>query len=905
MINKYDKFVEKDFSWKTYIPQLPELDVEQLDKLLAGQQAKIDNLEQVKTLIPNALQTPEDLALQKQVKNLVDSGSQQVSEAFLKSPSAGNLAYKNYINQVKKAYQPGGAADVLNKRYQGYAESKKTIDDYYKDEVNPVFKQYAYDQLQQQVLAGPKYNPNTGEFQTVQSPELFKNPNLRKAILETAKQIEESGDTQFLGNTNKDWWIQKIQSTGKSEEKLRLIAQALMEQPEFANELKVEQWYQGRNGQDEKITEGFKKGMQNQLTGLTSQAKDAQLGKGTKEWQEFLVDQGYDVSPDGRYGDKTRKATEDFLEKQKTVLDTNLASPNIKETAVRKQIEKSYLDYAAGLSNKKISKELIFNKQREVLMKDARDKERTKALLQLNDRLAPVVDPDILVTPQSAVNLTSSFELLKETKANKEAFEKGATKTLTQNPNSVFNGWTMANVAEAQRLYNEVPTTLEGRHLTEVERQQMFNDKLRENSSFGFTPEQVTSIYNGIKTDTGVNSTFEQLAAMDHAEEMLTAHTEQVATAYVDTQEGKKAISNLRSSIQDPSLKSLSDTQLAQEALVNPERFVKTFVSGANPNSKVPSSVKSRDTAILSGEGQNPAEWYKKTMESDIPKLQKQGIDFKTENIWGIHAGDKDKFLRPVYNNINSALNSQVESTFASEGMSGLVLRDMKGEVVDGKPIFKDGYVSVGPDNKPVYRAVGQLPGKQGQPGKMVSTEINLNDGNPIAKTLERAMRKELAQNAATDNWTNVHAIAQNLFKFDTNNIITSRQEQEAPLKGVQPQAINIIDRDGTATTTEKLGFKTRKINTKNYGGVNYYTYVGQDKTGNKVFFNVSDVVDQSGNPTGARVVIPLNNGKNYTSDVSEINTFNLAGEIISQTPVEREVKKIPEGTIQAITEFQ
>jgi len=892
-LNKFDKIIAKDWSWRTSIPQLPELDFEQMDKLLAGHQAKVDSLDAMRSLVPNALQTTEDLALQKQTKDLVNSGSQQVSEAYLKSPSAGNLAYKNYLNQVKKAWQPGGAADILNKRYQGYFESKKAIDDYYKDETNPAFKQYAYDQLQQQVMSGPKYNPETGEYQTVQTPELFKNPNLRKTILDTVKEIDETGDTQFLGNTDRDWWIQKIKTTGRSEDKLKLAAQALMQQPEFANELKIEQWYQSRGGQGAKIAENFKSNMQNQYAGLEEQAKQAQSGKGTKEWQEFLVDQGYDVSPNGKYENNTKKASEDFLEKQKIVLDTNLVNPDIENIAVKKHVEKSYLDYARSFANQKVDKELIFNKQKDVLLRNARARERTQALLQLNDRLAPVVDPDILVTPQSAIDVTSSFELLKETKVNKEAFEKGAAKTLTQNPNSIFNGWTMANVAEAQRLYNEVPTTLNGRALSEAERQQMFDQKLKENSSFGFTPEQVTNIYNGIKTDTGVNDTFEQLAAMDHAEEMLNAHNSQLSSTYLDTQEGKSRVKNLYQFRKQGE----SDTDLVQRALTYPEQF--------EPN-KNPTTAPGY---VPQGGYRNVAKDFKSNMESDIPKLQKQGIDFKTENAWGVHAGDKDKFLRPVYDNINAALNSQVENTFASEGMAGLVLRDMKGKVVEGegKPVFKNGYTMVNAANQPVYRSVGQLPGKGGKPGKMVSTEIMLNDGNPIAMKLERALRKELAQNAATQNWTDVEALAKTLFKFDTKNIITAKEEQEAPLKGVQPQAINIEDSDSTPedrkfTTTEKLGFKTRKISTKNYGGIDYHTYVGQTSTGNKVFFNVADVVDKSGNPTGKQVVISLRNGKKYTSDVAEINTFNLAGEIISQTPVEREVKKIPEGVIHSIT---
>lgn len=885
-INRFDRPVQKDWSWTTFIPQLPQLDFEQMDLLLAGQQAKVDNLEATKSLVPNALQTDEDLKLQKDYKDLVNSGSQQVSDAYLKSPSAGNLAYKNYVNLVKKAWQPGGQADILNKRYQGYYEGKKAIDDYYKDETNPAFKQFAYDQLQQQVQAGPKYNPATGEYQVVNTPELFKNPDLRKKINEMVHEIDDSGDTQFLGDTNKDWWIQKIKTSGKAEDKIKYATQALMAQPEFANQLKVEQWYQNRGGQGQVAVENFKNQQNQQLGNLTQQAKDAESGKNTKEFQQLLVENGYDVSPDGVYGDKTKQAAKDFLSKQNQTLQENLANPNIESIVGRKNLENSYIDYAKGFANKKVEKDLVFNKQKEVLLKSSNDRARTNALLQLNDRLAPPVDPDILTTPAPATNLTSAFDLLKETKQNKEKFVSTATQALTQNPNSIFNGWTMSNVGEAQRLFNEVPTTLNGKQLTEAERLSLFYSGLKENSSFDFTPQQVKDVYNGIKTNTGVNETFEQMASFDHAQKMLEDNTTQISQTYISTPEGKDRIKSLGAFRKSGE----SDTDLMSRALSNPEQFKPNVSPGMAPG------------YVPKGGYQNVAESFKAGMQSDVKKLQQQGVDFKTENAWAIHAGDKDKFLKPVYDNIVNAINSQVEGSFSSEGLSGLVFKDMKGEVKDVKPKFTYGNVTVGADGKPVFRATGMTPGKKPE---MVSTEIALNDGNPIAIKLERELRKELAQNAATGNWADVESVAKVINTFDSKNIVSAAQEQSTNLKGVVPQALVMKDSDGNLTTTAKQGIKTRKIADKNYGGVNYETYVGQDLTGNKIFFNVADRVDESGNPTGQKVVIPLRNGKNYSSDVNEINVFNLAGEIISQTPVEREVKKIPNGVIQSITNFE
>jgi len=894
MVNKFDKGVAKDWSWQTAQLKVPTLDYEMLNSIAATKQAEFDNIASLNALVPNALTfTPDDVEKQNTYRSWVNEGTKSVTDAYMQSPSKGAAAYRDFKSKVQKAWQPGGEADMLNKRYSSYFESKKAIDEYYKDETNPAFKQYAYDQLQKQAMLGTGYNPETGDYQSIITPELFKNPNLRKTILETIKEIDESGDTQFLG-PDKQHWIQKIQSTGKSEEKIKLATEALMSQPEFANELKVEQWFQGRNGMGKGIADNYIAKQEVQHKTLVEQIKQAAAGKGTKDFQELLIEQGYDLEPTGKVDDKTKAALKDFEEKQRKIIDNNKTNPDLEQVAIKKSIKDSYVNYALGFANKKVTKDLIHDKTWEIQMKAQSDRERTSALLQLNDRLAPIVDPDILTTPQPAINLTSTFDLLRDTKKNKEAFENTASKLLTQNPNSIFNGWTLSNVSEAQRLYNEVPTTANGKPLSEADRQKIFASKLAENSSFKFTGEQITNLFNGMKTDTGVNSTFEQLAAMDHSTKMLEEQNKQISQIYTSTPEGKKAISTLRASVTDPSLKNLSDEQLASEALVNPQKFELKYQSGSNPNSQVAFRV-----------GENPAKRYRSTMESDSKKLQSQGVDFKTDNAWGIHAGSDDKFLRPVYDNINASLNSQIENTFASEGMAGLVLRDLKGEITDGKPVFKDGYVFTDADGKAKYRAVGMVPKKDGEAGKMVSTTIELNSGNPIGMQLERALRKELAQNAATQNWANVESVSKVLASFDGKNMVTSRQEQEAPLTGVQPEPLNIKDADGNFTTTEKLGIKTRKIGTKTWGGVQYHTYVGQTLSGEKVFFNTADVVDKSGNPTGKRVVLPLRNGKQYTKNVAEINTQNMADEIISQTPVERDVKKIPNGVVHAITNFQ
>ena len=140
MVNKFDKGVQKDWSWKTARLQVPTLDYEMLNSIAATKQAEFDSIASIGAMVPRALQNPDDLAKQQEYRSLVDTGTKSVTEAYMKSPSSGAMAYRDFKSQVQKAWQPGGVADMLNRRYDAYFAADKAIDDFYKDDTSPANK---------------------------------------------------------------------------------------------------------------------------------------------------------------------------------------------------------------------------------------------------------------------------------------------------------------------------------------------------------------------------------------------------------------------------------------------------------------------------------------------------------------------------------------------------------------------------------------------------------------------------------------------------------------------------------------------------------------------------------------------------------------------------------------------
>lgn len=878
MINRFDRFLPKSFDWQTLPTQLPQLNYELLDGLLAQQQTQLEQSKLISQKVPNALQTEDDLAKQQQYKQLVEQGLNDVTKAYTEQGiQAGNRAYKDYVNNIKQQWQPSGLASVLESRYQGYQQGKKAIDDYYKDETNPVYKQYAYDQLNNQVASGTGYDPTTGKYNTVATPELFKNPNLRKAILEGIKEIDESGTTQFLGDLNKDWWIQKIKTSGRPEDKVRLMTEALMQQPEFANELKVEGWYQNRDGNAKGRADQYIQSQKDQLKNLEGLHSEAEKGKGVKEWQTFLAQEGYDVTPDGKFGAATKQAGKDYLEKQKGIIDQNEKDPNLQASVSQKTLQKTYTNYALGFVDKKVEKDLIFNKAKDAIMNASIQRARTQALISGFDALKPTPNSNVLVTPTTGVDLETSFSQLKANQETTKQFEQQLNDGLTKNKNSVFYGWTPSNVAEAQRLFDSIPNNVTGE-----ERKAQFKQLLANNSDYKFSPEQSEGIFNAVQTNPSIKQGFEELQKMKENEQMLKDYNGEIAGQYVDTPEGRKALVMINEFRQPGE----TDAQLAARALAQPDKFVS----------------RGGDIGESGGVEFDMGTQFANRMKGDVKKQQKAGMQYKTQNGYVVSFGNQDDFMKPSIDMLNSAITNQSTFDFKSEGKAGLIFRNDDGSKYDGnqRPMITDSRIANGK-----LVATGWI--GTGDQKKKVTSVIDLDPGNPMTYEIKEGLEKTLAYSRQVGSEHDEEGLTRNLMFLNGYNWDKAAVEQSAKYNKAQPQPIQVKRADGQTVTTSSLGMDTELVKTEQYqdgeGNLRqYHTYAAKTKSGETKFLNVADVYDKQGNIIGQRV-IPDRKGNQFYSTVSGVDIFNTANSVISKTPVEATRNKVPSG--QQINETQ
>lgn len=885
-INRFDKFLPKQFDWQTLPTQLPQLNFELLDQMLGQQQAQVEQSKLISQKLPDPLQTEDDLAKAQQYKQMVDQGLDSVTQAYTKDGiQAGNRAYRDYVNNIKREWQPGGLADILNKRSQGYREGRKAIDDYYKDETNPVYKQYAYDQLGQQVQKGTGYDPSTGRYNQVATPELFKNPNLRKVILDSIKEIDESGTTQFLGDLNKDWWIQKIKTTGRPEDKVRLMTEALMQQPEFANELKVEGWYANRDGKSKVRADEYIQGQKDQLKNLEGLHTEAEKGKGTKDWQAFLAQEGYDITPNGKFDDATKKAGQDYLDKQKGVIEQNAASPELEQMVTQKNLEKVYTNYVKAFSNKKVEKDLVFNKAKDAMLNASVQRARTQALISGFDSLKPTPNSNVLVTPTTGVDLETSFSQLKANQETTKAFEQQLNDGLTKNKNSVFYGWTPSNVAEAQRLFDSIPNNVTGE-----ERKAQFKQLLANNSDYKFNPQQSEDIFNAVQTNPSIKQGFEELQKMKENEQMLKDYNGEIAGQYVDTPEGKKALVMLNEFRQPGE----TDAQLATRALANPKDFTRD-----------PKDTKWHSGAKFTEETLPNMEWaneFTERMKSDVKKQQKGGMQYKTQNGYVVSFGNSDDFMKPSMDMLNDAITNQSTFDFKSEGKAGLIFRNDDGSEYDGnqRPVITDSRIANGK-----LVATGWI--GTGDKKKKVTSVIDLDPGNPMTYEIKEGLEKTLAYSAQVGSKHDIEGLARNLLFLNGYDWSKAATQQSAAYNKAQPQNITMVRPDGKDVTTSSMGLNTEPVKSEQYlddkGQLRtFHTYAAKTKSGETKFLNVADVYDKQGNVIGKRVVQEPD-GTQYHSTVSGIDIINTANSVILRTPVEATRSKVPAG--QQINETQ
>lgn len=201
-----NRYTNLSFSSLNDLPQL-SLPFNELDSLLSNQQSKVDLFNSSANLVPKYIQQSES---DRNLAGQIMQYQQDVKTKLAELASTGNV--NNYLqglhesqNQIKRLYSPGGAADVLQQRY-----NQKEIRDKQLDEVFKANPKLATFYKQTTPYNNVDFNPQTGEYKPLNS---FGN----------IKPHVDEKDINTWFNTNLDNIKDSLLQSGISKSKLDTI----------------------------------------------------------------------------------------------------------------------------------------------------------------------------------------------------------------------------------------------------------------------------------------------------------------------------------------------------------------------------------------------------------------------------------------------------------------------------------------------------------------------------------------------------------------------------------------------------------------------------------------------------------------------------------------------------------
>lgn len=877
-INRFDKYVPKDYSWDTPILKLPELDVSGLETMLSQHQQNYDSIASLNAMVPKALQNPDDLAKQQEYRSLVNEGTQAVTDAYMKSASTGAMAYRDFKAKVQKAWQPGGVADMLNRRYDAYFAADKAIDDYYKDDTSPVNKALAKKRLRDQATTPTGYDPETGKFNQIATPELYKNPDVNKAIDEMLKEIKENGDTQFLGDTNKDWWIQKIKTETREPERIKLAFQALAQQPEYSSQIQRDAEYKSMLIDPEKHKAAFEANQKASLDQLTTNAEKAKTDKqSTKDWQNMLRQNGYNVEADGDFGALTEKATKEFLDKQKEAVNSNISGYDFKNQ-MQNEVANSYLGYALRGAFKRSDRELDYNKAKEAQMDYALRKEANSiAMWAAQMEFAPKPQAKTTAVSGLAQQLPEIQTYHKDIKEKLANTEKQVDQALSKS--TTFKGWTKENVAEAYNTWNKVQGA------TPEERKANYKALLAQKSNYPFNDQQIDALYNEMNGigDGVIKTTLKTLGQLQSEVSRVEEGQAELAKQYINTPEGKADISELRRNA--PSgYQSLSDEQLAARAISDPGAF-----------------TSEKDAASKSLSPGNAARNFAYNMEKNIPKQIKAGTNYD----WGslgtfeIYANTGDETFKPTFDGINQAIETGTGKNFSAFGKAGLTYKNLDGEEVSAGKSRKVRTMSAATaaDGSPILRVAMTITDERGG-SRDAYTDVNVIPGSVESVQLMEGAKKAYVEKLqaegpiAAQPYLHFYEALQG--KDHLNVAAADINLKGLNLNNTKPETIYIqsgYDVSGKPLLTDvsTMGWQAKNLELdENINGYGYGLWGFNTKTGNGVGNVMTDA-------NGNKILVPAvgQSDKFVFGSTDAAMKDRVAKNILATTPVEVTERKV------------
>jgi len=871
-LNKYDRLARPlDLSWETYVPKLPELDYTAFNEVLNQQQGQYNQVGLLSEKRPQVLNNDPDMQLYQQYKAKTDQGLTNVTEAYKKGVTQGQMEYNKFLNQIRQDWSPGGEADVLNQRYNSYQAGAKAIDDFYKDDTSPVNKTLAKQELANQLKNPIEFDPQTGRYTSISTPQLYKTANINGAVNEMLKEIKENGTTQWLGS-NSDWWLTKIKQETREPERIKLAYQALSSQPEFATQIQRDAQYKKLGINPDQYKADFETKQNNAYKNIEQTYLKAEQGdqEATKDIQSMLRQQGYNVTLDGQFGPQTKKAATEYLQKAKQDVQSSIDSFDLDNQLIN-DVNNSYLNYALRGAYTKTDIDKQFNQAKKALLEDARKRDENQINRdRLNFEFAAKENSQILVADGLAQQLPEMQKYAQDAKLNRDQLKQKLDQSI--NNSDVFRGWKLDNIGQAYMKWQNVKGD------TEAEKLQNYKAMLNENSDYQFSDQQVQALYEQMMSPDSESSLKTMLQGYGEANNevsRLEDGQQHLASQYIQTPEGKERLNALKG-FRKPGE---TDLELTNRLIAKPEEF---YIEG--------------DGYAVAFDG---AEEFKRKMAEDVKKQQKAGMNYD----WGslgtfeIYAGTKDDVLKPVFDMTAQAIETGEGNNFSSFGLMGLQFKDNKGNTMDNAEAKKVGKIAVAKNGKgePILKigATMTLPNGKTKDGY---TEVALVPGSALHReyknALEQAYIKKVQQGEnpqAQGILDNLHAMEGN---FGLKNAAMDSQLAELNLKNTGDDNLMLFDPNqiwvdnkgqtqrGRLIPISNLGWQSKDLlNDEQIGGMKYKTYGLNTPTGN---FAADVVIDQE----GRKIIVPSETGYTYNS-TSGISKQRKGKQILSTADVE------------------
>ena len=384
---------------------------EGLDMIL-GQQQQKHNLAQASldALIPDALSPFQKEATEYQ--NRWASKIDTLPGLYQKSFREGNKELNKLIREAKKELtDPNSEFKHFANTKKQYLEGVKRIEEFHKKDPVKYNKQFAMQQLTQQ-LQGAKWGDfyDGGVKKNFSDPELTPYVDIQKDVIEAISKIKEGQDTELTREIEKTLgrgWIEKIKTESITPERIEQATKVLLQNPKYKDQLAVEQWYNTKDVNFEAREGAYKDELYKQRETVFNQLNNAEnLDKAQLAQLQAQIG----TEPDGIYGADTAKAIEDFKENYDERLTTNLNDPNFsatfKQQLSEQLVQKPYINTAQEIFKvNKVDKSLIVDQPYLTRLKISASRSNTQAMVKAMAAFVPEKEVDYLTTPWKAFSM--------------------------------------------------------------------------------------------------------------------------------------------------------------------------------------------------------------------------------------------------------------------------------------------------------------------------------------------------------------------------------------------------------------------------------------------------------------------------------------------------------------------